>query len=265
MRVTLVAYAEIALKGKKRGSMERLLKNQVSKFLYKRGLRIPTELEYGRIAILGEAPADLRRMPGVHHLIYAYELPKLPPRELAEEVAKLFPKLSEFAVRVKRADKNYPMKSNELASLIGSLIEGDVDLSSPQVTLFVEIRNRVYVYTSKDVLEGVGGLPYGSEGRAYVEVGGEEGLLAAALMARRGVEVVLREPMDGVENLVEALPKPLSICKEPFEPVVGVSKGSLIVTRPCVLRRTLEKARLLLNRRLEWKVCGVGNEAPNTV
>ncbi|ALU12359.1 hypothetical protein EYM_02780 [Ignicoccus islandicus DSM 13165] len=257
MKVTLVAYSEIALKGKKRGQMESLLRNQVAKFLHRRGFRAKVELEYGRILVRGEAPKDLRRMPGVHHLIYALVLPKLPPTELVEEVSSLYPKLDQFAVRVRRADKAYPMKSNELAALIGSKIEGNVNLSSPKVTLYVEIRNEVYVYTSRDVVEGVGGLPYGSEGTAYVDVTGEEGLLAAALMARRGVEVVLREPMDGVEELARALPKPLVISRDKFEPIVGVSKGTIIVTRPCVLRKTLEKVRLLLNRHVSWRICGV--------
>ncbi|UXD22734.1 hypothetical protein IPA_07775 [Ignicoccus pacificus DSM 13166] len=259
--VTLVAYSEIAVKGRKRSLMENLLKEQIRKKLFWWGVRSRVFMEQGRIVITGKAPENLRRVPGVHHLAYAWRLPKLPPEELAQAISFIIREADQFAVRVRRADKRYPMRSNELAALIGSKIEGEANLSSPKLVIYVEIRNDVYLYTSNDILEGVGGLPYGVEGRAYVLGEGEELLLMAALMARRGVEVVLSRYEEGVGNLVEALPKPLRISKERFCPIVSSSKTecpTIIPTRPCVPKKTLEKAKLLLNREVEWEICGEG-------
>ncbi len=256
--VTLVAYSEIAVKGKKRSYMESLLRKQILRKLSSWNVRTKAFIDQGRIVLTTKAPEALARMPGVHHLMYAKRVEKLPPEELADLIAEEVGPLSDFAVRVRRADKRYPLRSDQLAALIGSKIEGDANLRNPSVIVYVEIRNEVYFYTSRDVVEGVGGLPYGVEGKAYVRLTGTEGLLAASLMARRGVEVVLSEPIEGIEGLVEAIPKPLLISKEGFCPEVGDKVGecpTIIPTRPCVPKKTLEKAQLLLNKRIEWKTC----------
>jgi len=268
LAVTLVAYSEIAVKGRKRKIMENVLKQQILRKLTSWDIKTKAFLDQGRIVIPRRIPGDLARMPGIHHMIYAYRLHKLSPRELSEAISSIFPRAHNFAVRVRRADKRYPMKSNELASLIGSMIEGDVNLSKPDVVIHVEIRDSVYVYTSKDVVEGVGGLPYGVEGKAYVKLSGDEGLLASALLVRRGVEVVIAEPLNGLERLAEALPKPVLISRKEFCPVVSGEVEecpTIIPTRPCVPRRTLEKAKLLLNMDVKWKVCGEDREGADNV
>ena len=63
-----------------------------------------------------------------------------------------------------------------------------VDLHSPNTTLYIEIRNDAYIYT--DFIEGCGGLPYGSSGKAVSLIsGGIDSPVATWMMAKRGVEV----------------------------------------------------------------------------
>ncbi len=236
--VLLIAYSELALKGKKRAYMERVLKRQVSKKLRKWDVYRKVFVDQGRIVVWGGGPTELRRMPGVHHVIRAIALEKVPPEELAGEISKLVEVESPFAVRVRRADKRYPMNSVQLASLIGSKIEGEVDLKRPKTEVFVEVRDLVYVYTNKDLFEGVGGLPYGIEGTVYVE--GD--LLEGALLARRGARVVFSRPLEGLEKLAEALPEPLSVSKHSE----GLPKSSELFKLTCVPETTLRKVRIML-------------------
>ncbi len=239
--VLLIAYSEIALKGRKRHMMERTLRKQVYLKLMRWGIRRKVFLDQGRIVVWGGGPTSVRRMPGVHHVVKALALEKAEPEELAETVASLIEVEGKFAVRVRRADKGYPMNSVQLASLIGSKIEGEVDLNKPDTEVFVEIRDLVYVYTNKDVYEGVGGLPYGVEGRVYVD--SEDVLLASALLARRGAEVIPSEPVEGLERLSEALPYPLVIAKEKPR---GLPSSSKLFGLDCVPPTTLRKVRLML-------------------
>ena len=54
----------------------------------------------------------------------------------------------------------------------------------------IEIREKAYVFTSKDKIKGVGGLPYGMNGSTMLMLsGGIDSPVAGYLMARRGVEL----------------------------------------------------------------------------
>ncbi len=239
--VLLIAYSEIALKGKKRHLMERTLRKHVYMKLTRWGIKRKVFLDQGRIVVWGGGPISIRRMPGVHHVIRALALEKVEPERLAETVAGLVKVEGKFAVRVRRADKRYPLNSVQLASLIGSKIEGEVDLKNPDTEVFVEIRDLIYVYTNKDVYDGVGGLPYGVEGRVYVD--SNEVLLTSALLARRGAEVIPSKPVEGLERLNEALPYPLVVLRE--RPP-GVPSSSELFELDCVPTTTLRRVRLML-------------------
>jgi len=64
-----------------------------------------------------------------------------------------------------------------------------VDLHKPDRTLWVEIRNDVYLYVNSE--SGEGGLPYGSSGKGVLLLsGGFDSPVAGYLTARRGVEIV---------------------------------------------------------------------------
>ncbi|ABU82084.1 THUMP domain protein [Ignicoccus hospitalis KIN4/I] len=241
--VLLIAYSEIALKGKKRGFMERALASSIRRWHERRGLEVRLQHEGGRLVVEGAFSAEVARVPGVHHVARAFALEKAPPEELVEAIAEVVKAEPPVAVRVKRGDKRYPLTSVELAAKVGEALGLPVDLKSPRTAIFVEIRKRVYVYTSRDVREGVGGLPYGVEGEVGVSYRDPlKGLLASALLARRGARVFPHEPYPGLEALAEALPEPLIIKRSP-PPVAG---RDLFPGEPCVPQRTLSKVKLML-------------------
>lgn len=99
-----------------------------------------------------------------------------------------------FKVEAKRADKSFPVKSPEIARIIGAkVLIGckvlKVDVHNPDIRLFVDLRrDRTYIYDSK--ISGMGGLPLGTNGRGMVLFsGGIDSPVAAWMMARRGMRI----------------------------------------------------------------------------
>lgn len=97
-----------------------------------------------------------------------------------------------FKVEAKRADKEFPVKSPEIARIIGAKILSGckvlkVDVHNPECRLFIDLRkDRTYIYDEK--VSGFGGLPLGTNGKGMVLLsGGIDSPVAAWMMAKRGM------------------------------------------------------------------------------
>ena len=97
-----------------------------------------------------------------------------------------------FKVEARRADKTYPMTSPELMRELGAYLLGKhnylkVDVHNPQFKVIVEIRDYgAYIHGPK--IQGEGGLPVGTSGRALNMLsGGIDSPVAAYRMAKRGL------------------------------------------------------------------------------
>ncbi len=99
-----------------------------------------------------------------------------------------------FRADAKRSDKQFPMKSPELAARLGGAILAAfpgtrVDLHTPEVTVWVEVRDE-YAYIHADQERGAGGMPLGSAGRGLLLLsGGIDSPVAGYMMAKRGLEI----------------------------------------------------------------------------
>jgi thiamine biosynthesis protein ThiI len=113
-----------------------------------------------------------------------------------EEIEPL--KFSTFAVRAKRSDKSFPLRSMDLEVAVGGNIhdkllaagrDPKVKLNSPDVTCHIEIMKRsALVYARK--IPGVGGMPANTAGRMMCLLsGGFDSAVAAYKMMRRGAHV----------------------------------------------------------------------------
>jgi|Deesub1362B_J571_1020462.scaffolds.fasta_scaffold00073_28 thiamine biosynthesis protein ThiI len=118
-----------------------------------------------------------------------------------------------FAVKARRAGE-HPYTSRDLEVEIGAAIlkrcggtkKLKVNLKHPELTLHVEAREGdAYLYT--EVHRGLGGLPFGSQGRVVAILNGSPTFTAAAwLMMKRGVHIlplVLAASSADWENLQE--------------------------------------------------------------
>lgn len=203
--VLLVKYGEIATRGKNRYLVENKLIRTIIKRLDKyQGYRVYKE--QGRILVVNEETEFdydtvipiVTKILGVTAVCPGIEFEDQSIESLREHALKHFkehfPKGGvTFKVITKRSDKRYPMTGNEISADVGGYIlhnvpDISVDVHDPQVTVMVELRNNAYVYSK--VIPAVGGLPYGSGGKALVLMsGGIDSPVAAFLTARRGVEI----------------------------------------------------------------------------
>ena len=98
-----------------------------------------------------------------------------------------------FAVRVRRRDKAFPLTSQQLEREIGAALQErtalPVNLSRPGLELRIELdAEAAYVHVRE--IEGAGGLPVGTSGRAVCLLsGGIDSPVAALLAMKRGLAV----------------------------------------------------------------------------
>jgi tRNA uracil 4-sulfurtransferase len=192
----LLKFGELALKGKNRplfvGALERNLRRAAE------GLA-PLEVRHrgGVFVVTGGEPQDelVRRctaLPGVSVVQPGLRCERDPTAAVDAAVELLRDRPGRtFAVRARRRDKRFALRSVELARLIGDAVRVrlglEVDLSNPDLELFVEVDSRELL-VSADRLRGAGGLPVGSSGRALVLLsGGLDSPVAAYRMMKRGL------------------------------------------------------------------------------
>ncbi|MFG1530013.1 MAG: THUMP domain-containing protein [Thermoplasmata archaeon] len=195
----LIRYGELALKSPPvRREFERQLQHNILEQFRAAGisgrLRSDAGHLYADVEDGARAIPALRRVFGITSVSRVEEIPAdravLEERFLALADRRLRAG-DRFAVRARRTG-HHSFTSQELARDLGSAVLarfGDrglsVDLDSPTVELFVEVRsNRAYL--SEDRSDGPGGLPLGVAGRVVALVDGVRGALGAYLLMKRG-------------------------------------------------------------------------------
>ncbi len=100
---------------------------------------------------------------------------------------------STFKVSSKRSDKTFPLESPEISKIIGAhiLVNTDtltVNVHEPDIHLYVEIRDKAYLYYEN--IPGEAGLPVGVSGKGGLLLsGGIDSPVAGFMMARRGMKI----------------------------------------------------------------------------
>lgn len=212
--VVLLRYSEVAIKrGRTRAEMERLLMRALRDAAGECG-EVEIKSGPGRVYAYGDDECIKRRAAevfGVKSLSSAVEFEFKEVSDIAAKAGELWSSLAagkKFAVRVHRAGA-HAFASRDVAAAVGEALVragGRVDLENPDVEFYVEVRgNRAYFFT--EIVEGPGGLPLGSEGKALALVsGGIDSPVAAWYTMRRGAYVdVLYCNLGGSLAVVSAL------------------------------------------------------------
>lgn len=98
-----------------------------------------------------------------------------------------------FRVQARRADKRFPLTSAQIAAAAGAVVLArvgglKVNLTQPELTAYIEIREHAYCYTR--IINGPGGMPVGCNGRALLLLsGGIDSPAAGCMIAKRGVSL----------------------------------------------------------------------------
>jgi len=210
----LVRYGEIALKDAwTRKSWERILASNIVYNLKEAGIDHEVSMERGRIFVLASDPRAPQIAADVFGVVSVSPVWTCEPA--IEAVAKVASQIAaerspkSFAIRSRRGGGE--ISSTEIAVEVGSAVQertgATVDLSDPELEIFVEAREKkVLVFT--EVVKGVGGLPLGTQSRMLVLIsGGIDSPVAAWMMMRRGSPVSLL--YFDARPYVDALPQAL--------------------------------------------------------
>ncbi|MBE6543870.1 MAG: tRNA 4-thiouridine(8) synthase ThiI [Ruminococcaceae bacterium] len=202
--IILCKYGEIVLKGLNRGFFENMLISDLKKRVAPYGNFSVTHAQSTAYIEPLDDEADIdgaietaKKVFGFVSIIRAAvakkELEDI-MRVAADYIPQFLAGARSFRAEAKRADKNFPMKSPELAANVGGAILSvmpkiKVDLNKPDVTVRVEIReNGAYIHAGGE--KGAGGIPVGSAGKAMLLLsGGIDSPVAGYMMAKRGAAI----------------------------------------------------------------------------
>lgn len=200
-KVILIRYGEISLKGLNKSFFVDMLVKNIKSSL-KRIHENKVERIQGRFIVRVneenylEAISRLKKVFGIVSISEAYCVDKDMEniKSISLDIMSKHQGEYTFKVESRRADKKFEMNSQELSSYIGGYILNNldnikVDVKSPQRKLYIEIREKAYVYN--EIIPGLGGLPVGCSGIGTLMLsGGIDSPVAGYMMAKRGVSIV---------------------------------------------------------------------------
>ena len=201
----VVKYGEIGIKGKNRAIFEDALIHNIVVSLKNVEGKFLVEKEQGRVYVEAQGEFDyeealtaLERVFGIVEICPAVLTEDKGFDVLADEIMEYIDetyaeKNFTFKVFAKRARKNYPLDSMTIAREMGGRIlekfpSLQVDVHEPQVSIHIEIRERISFYSES--FPGAGGMPVGTNGRAMLLLsGGIDSPVAGYMIAKRGVAI----------------------------------------------------------------------------
>lgn len=216
----LLRFGELALKGRKRPLFAAALERNLRRAATAAGAA-PIEVgRYGSTLLVSAAPERLAALiaasldlPGLSVVQPALRVE--PSAEVAGraavELLRERPGAS-FAVRSRRRDKRFAVRSVDMARIVGKVVQDElglaVDLDQPELEVHVD-SHLEDVYVSAERMRGAGGLPVGTSGRALVLLsGGIDSPVAAYRMMRRGLRCDFvhfsGQPLTGPESAYKA-------------------------------------------------------------
>lgn len=195
--VVLIHHHEITLKGKNRSFFEKKLIANLQKAT---GLESISQ-DAARIFIQIAKESDFNQLKskinsvfGVANFSLAHKVKK-DFSEIKKITLQLIKerKFSSFRISARRADKKFPLTSQEINQKLGQAVtqktKANVSLKNPQLEIFVEIgQKNTYLYFEK--IPGPGGLPVSTAGKLLCLLsGGIDSPVAAWQMIKRGAQV----------------------------------------------------------------------------
>ena len=197
MKVIIIRYSEIHLKGNNREFFESALISNIKAAL--KGFEYDFSRTNGRYVIrnfdetrLDDITDIVKNVFGVHSLSVAEEIDS-DYGEIKRAALLFAPAAGSFKVSTNRADKRFPMPSMKVSAEIGGEIlekhpNLTVDLFNPQNVVNIDIRENGKTFVFSQIIKAVNGMPVGTGGKGIVMLsGGIDSPVAAYMMAKRGM------------------------------------------------------------------------------
>ena len=196
----LLSEGELTLKGHNRRVFENALINNIVEYIAKVNLSIKRE-KRGRLLIPLVNSIDenvlvegLSTIPGIKTIYIGFKIAR--DFDVAIDVIKRLLKNSKsFKIQASRVDKSFKPDSMGINKLLGQKIleynnNLSVNVKTPDSNIFVEVFSDHFKIYSK-IKNALGGLPYGTSGRAICLLStGIDSPVAAFMMAKRGIEII---------------------------------------------------------------------------
>lgn len=196
----IVFFGELGTKGRNIMDFIRLLGKNI-KYALKDFPSLTYEIKKDHIYILlngesyDEVKKKLKKVSGIGSFALARSVSK-DMDEISKEALGLYLKsgVSTFKIATKRADKSFPIHSDDISKKVGAYVlthtdGAKVDVHHPDILIEVYVREEAaYVYGIKE--KGLGGYPLGIAGKSLCLLsGGIDSPVAAYLMMKRGVKL----------------------------------------------------------------------------
>lgn len=194
-KVILIRFNEIHLKGGNKKYFTKLLYNNIKDALNDYKCKI--ENIQNRILVRDfddetEIINILRFVFGVHSISKAIELDTSVDK-INEYISTIRLNGESFKCDVNRADKSFPIKSNEYEADLGEIVlknnkDSRVDIHTPDTIIHVDIRENGKTYIFNEIIYAYSGLPLGEmrDGLLLLS-GGIDSPVAGFSMAKRGL------------------------------------------------------------------------------
>lgn len=193
-KVILIRFNEIHLKGGNKKYFTRLLRNNIKTAL--KDYTCKVEDIQNRLVVRNFDDEEgiitaLKCVFGVHSISKAVELNN--DVEEIKNYVKTISINSTFKCDVNRADKSFPIKSNDFAADLGELLLNEnknakVDIHHPNQTVYVDIRENGKTFIFHELIYAYSGLPLGENRDGLLLLsGGIDSPVAGFCMAKRGL------------------------------------------------------------------------------
>ncbi|MBE5741309.1 MAG: tRNA 4-thiouridine(8) synthase ThiI [Clostridiales bacterium] len=192
--VILIRFNEIHLKGGNKKYFTKLLYNNIKYAL--KDIECKIENIQNRLLVRDYADEDeiidnLRPVFGVHSISKAIEMDN--DIQGIKDYVKDIKIDKTFKCEVNRADKSFPIKSNDFAADLGEIIlshnpNAKVDIHSPEKIVHIDIRENGKTFVFYDIIYTYSGLPLGENRDGLLLLsGGIDSPVAGFCMAKRGL------------------------------------------------------------------------------
>ncbi len=285
MKVILIRFGELTLKGKNRKEFERILYNNLVKQLSDFDLTFRKDrnriyINIKDLSTFDEVTEVIKKVPGIMSFSIA-DICDIDIDIIKDVALKNFDtKNPVFKVNTKRSNKDFNFTSQDISRMVGGHIlfnnnglEGmKVDVKNPLQEINIEIqKDNAYVFHKK--IMGMGGLPIGTAGKGVVLLsGGIDSPVAAIQAMKRGLKVTCLHFSSPPYTSEEALKKVLDLVSvlQQYDKDIkffdcNFSELQLKIHQECmdkyevtILRRMMLRQAKILADRLKAKVIITG-------
>ena len=267
----LIRYGDLILKGRNQIMFIHRVREMISRKLA--DLPVEYESNHDRLYVLlngADPQLVIQRLQSVMGL-YSFSLISktlVDIDAIAEEAIRIIDQATaqqptSFKVETKRADKTFPITSQDFSPLLSSKILSrlpylSVDVHQPDFTLSVEIRKEgAYIYCETTL--GQGGFPYGISGKGLLMIsGGIDSPVAGYYSMRKGLEMEAihfeSTPLTAIESVQKVIDLIEILAKYTFEEQMTLHLVPFRELHTMIMTHVPESYLVTIMRRMMYRI-----------